>query len=450
MRKASTLRKGSDASGLTQAHQRLEHLYEISQLFARFESAEQTFYRVLEVATKTLHLRTAILMATDAGISKMIVWPPKVHPAFDARHVRTATEHLKSLGTSTSERDVRFVAIPLAVAHRTPFGTLQVESVEALDGAANTFIGAIATQLAVALDRDRAWQMDITRREHAEDGQFDAEARSAMAERDRVRAESTSDKYELLARDNAKLYKEAQRAVRVREQILAIVTHDLRNPLSAILLTAETLSQKGTSSEAVGRIQRAAIRMRRLIEDLLDFASIEAGSLAIRRQPQDPAALISESLANFEGVAQERELTLTADVELNLPKVYCDRDRILQVLSNLVGNATKVIPKGGRVTVRVAAREQELLFSVVDDGPGISEADQVHLFDRYWRSDEADYKGTGLGLAIAKGIVEANGGRLWVQSAPGDGATFWFSVPEADMTSLFAPPSLPPRPHPLP
>jgi len=172
--------------------------------------------------------------------------------------------------------------------------------------------------------------------------------------------------------------------------------------------------------------------MQRLIEDLLDFASIETGNLAITCELHDPRALIDETLASFENTAQENHLLLTAEVEPCFPQISCDRDRILQVLSNLVGNAAKVTPAGGHITLRVAAREQELLFSVTDDGPGISEDDLKHLFERYWRGDEVRYKGTGLGLAIAAGIVAAHGGRIWAQSRLGHGATFWFSVPTVE------------------
>ncbi|HJX63449.1 MAG TPA: HAMP domain-containing sensor histidine kinase, partial [Polyangia bacterium] len=180
-----------------------------------------------------------------------------------------------------------------------------------------------------------------------------------------------------------------------------------------------------------------------LIEDLLDFASIEVGRLALKRQPQDPGSIIQETLASFEGIAQDKELQLTADADPHLPKVHCDRDRILQVLSNLVGNATKATAEGGHITLRVEARGHELLFAVSDNGPGISEEDVKHLFERYWRSGEAEYKGTGLGLAIARGIVNAHGGRIWVESELGHGATFLFTIPVADVTLLFTVPDAP-------
>ena len=142
--------------------------------------------------------------------------------------------------------------------------------------------------------------------------------------------------------------------------------------------------------------------------------------------------MIQETLANYESVAQEKGLRLTAEVEPKLPEVDCDRDRILQVLSNLVANATKATPEGGHVTLRVETRGREFVFAVSDSGLGISETDKKHLFERYWRSGEAQYKGTGLGLSIARGIVSAHGGRIWAESEFGRGATFLFTIPAAD------------------
>ncbi len=433
-----------------QAYGRLEAMYEIGRLFAIFEDIEQTFAPVLDIAARTLPLRSAILIEVKDGHSRMKVWPSAGQ---DSEQMRASKEHVEAayaylVGAASTESLAgtepnlakRFIVIPLVVAHRPPFGALQLEGAQPLDERDLVFVNAIANQLAIALDRDRAWRRDILKRHDAEQGRTDAEEKGATADRGRIKAERSSDKYEALAGENARLLIEAQHGVRVREQILAIVSHDLRNPLGTILMTTGALAKKGTLPEAVGRIQRSAERMLRLIEDLLDFASIEAGHLGIRRQPQDAGSLIQETLASFEGDAQEKELQLTASVEPDLPKAYCDRDRILQVFSNLVGNAAKVAVAGGHVTLRVEAREHELLFAVADNGPGISEEDVKHLFERYWRSDEAEYKGTGLGLAIANGIVNAHGGRMWVESELGHGATFLFTVPAADMTSLFAAP----------
>jgi signal transduction histidine kinase len=450
-------------TGPGQARGRLEDLYEISKLFATFETVEQTFAPVLDIVTRTLPLRSAILMEAEGRRSKMNVWPSEGR---DSEPMRAAKEHAEAAyaylvgaastkplgpdepaamttqppqaGTGGDVAKRFFIVIPLVVARRQPFGAVQVEGTQPFDEMDLIFVNAIANQLAITLDRDRAWRHDITRRENAEAGRTDAEARSATSERERIIAESSSDRYEALASDNARLYEQAQRAVGTREQILTIVSHDLRNPLGNILMATALLAKSGAPEEqrpgiaqAVGRIERAARRIQRLIDDLLDFASIEAGQLAIKREPQDAGSMIHETLASFESVAPEKRLQWTAKVEPHLPNVYCDRDRILQVLSNLVANATKATAEGGHITLRVEAHGPDLLFAVADDGSGISEADVKHLFERYWRGDDPQYAGTGLGLSIARGIVSAHGGRIWAESELGRGATFLFTVPAA-------------------
>lgn len=453
-------RAGVSVIGPEQAHLRLQHLYEISKLFASFQDIEQSVDPALTIATRTLPLRSAILTEAEDGHSTRVVWRSE---GLSAQQMQVVTAHVDAahsylVGASPldarelSERagktawprptetegalGPRFIIIPLVVPHGPPFGTLALEGARALNKTDLIFVNAIANQLAIALDRDRAWQRDIARRDQAEQGRTHAEVKGATAERDLVLVDGLLEKSEALAADNARLFREAQQAVRVREQILAIVSHDLRNPLGTILLTAGILSKKAVEEErrrglplAVGRIKRAAERMLRLIEDLLDFASIEAGRLAINRQLQDPGGMIEETVASFEIAAQEKHLQLRAEIQPDLPQVSCDRDRILQVLSNLVGNATKVTEEGGHITLRVEAREDEIVFVVSDDGPGFGPEDLAHLFERYWRGDEAQYKGTGLGLAIAGGIVAAHGGRIWAESELGKGATFRFTVP---------------------
>ncbi|MDB4979487.1 MAG: two-component sensor histidine kinase [Myxococcales bacterium] len=444
-----------------QTHRRFEALYEISKLFASFEDVAQMFVPVLEIATRTLPLRSAVLMESEFGGAKMKIWPSD---GTDAQRMRDVTEHVEAAyaallraaspespargaaarpSSNEDPSEKRFTILPLVVADRPPLGALQLEGDQPLDTTDLVFASAIANQLALALDRDRSWRRDVTRREHAEARRTHAEARGAAAELQRVDAEKTSDKHAALAAENARLYEQARLAVSVREQILAIVSHDLRNPLGTILLTTAALAKKGTLPVEVARIERAAERMRRLIDDLLDFASIEAGHLAIKRQPQDSQAMLHEMLASFEDVARDNGLEVTGTVESPLPKAFCDRDRILQVLSNLIGNATKATPRGGHISLRIEASGNEILFAVADDGPGISEEDLRHLFDRYWRSDEVQYKGTGLGLAIARGIVTAHGGRIWAESELGRGATFQFTVPVADETLLFDLPAPP-------
>jgi len=170
-----------------------------------------------------------------------------------------------------------------------------------------------------------------------------------------------------------------------------------------------------------------------MIGDLLDFASIEAGRLSIVASPHELAGIIEEATASVEAIAQKRRVTLIAAPALGLPQIQCDRDRILQVITNLVGNALKNVPAGGSVWLRARVDGDEAVVSVCDTGPGIALANQKHLFERYWRSPDASYKGTGLGLAIAQGLVEAHRGRIWVESKLGHGATFSFTVPLAEL-----------------
>ena len=170
--------------------------------------------------------------------------------------------------------------------------------------------------------------------------------------------------------------------------------------------------------------------MERLIEDLLDFVSIEAGHLAINPRQEDSRLILDEAVASFEPAAREKGLQLRAEAEPHLPAIFCDRERVLQVISNLVGNAINVSAEGGAITLRAKAREHEVAFAVIDMGPGISEKSLPRIFDRHWRGNKPKYKGTGLGLAIAKGIVKAHGGRIWAESTLGQGTTFFFTVPE--------------------
>jgi PAS domain S-box-containing protein len=237
-----------------------------------------------------------------------------------------------------------------------------------------------------------------------------------------------------LALENARLYRAAERAVQARDDVLGIVAHDLRNPLGIILAQAAFLRRPGADpvcrkpSEVIGR---AATRINRLIEDLLDATRMEAGRLSMEPARVGAAQVVLDS------VEARRQLESPASVDLRvyltpeLPEIWADGDRLLQVFENLIGNAAKFTPPGGRITIGARPRAGEVLFWVADAGAGISADDLPHLFDRFWQARKADRRGAGLGLAIAKGIVEAHGGRIWVESTPGWGSTFYFTVPLA-------------------
>lgn len=243
-----------------------------------------------------------------------------------------------------------------------------------------------------------------------------------------------------LAVDNARLYQQAQQAVRVRDDVLAIVSHDLRNPVNTISMSASLLLDDGEDRPMRTRrplevIKRTAERMNVLIQDLLEISKIEAGNAGVDLTRQEPAAVVEDVCETLEPLATHQSLILVCNAAAGLPSVLVDGDRILQVFSNLVGNALKFTPPGGTITVQAEAADRAVRFSVADTGPGIPEEQIPHLFDRYWQASKADHRGAGLGLAIAEGIVEAHGGRIWVESEVGRGTTFFFTVPAAEPTT---------------
>jgi PAS domain S-box-containing protein len=238
-----------------------------------------------------------------------------------------------------------------------------------------------------------------------------------------------------LAIENGRLYQDAVHATRLRDEVLAVVAHDLRNPLSTILLQAEAMQRKGPEPErrsprSKETILRAGVRMQRLIRDLLDVSLVEAGTLGLERARLAVRPLVVESVEAQQSLAASASVELGAEVEPELPAVSGDRHRLLQVLENLAGNALKFTPAGGRVTIGAAHRPGEVLFWVADTGRGISRDALPHVFDRFWQVRRDARAGAGLGLAITRGIVEAHGGRIWVESTLGRGSIFFFTLPE--------------------
>lgn len=230
--------------------------------------------------------------------------------------------------------------------------------------------------------------------------------------------------------DNARHYRAAQRAIRARDDVLGVVAHDLRGPLGTILMQASLLRAAGSDGgKPAGAIERSATRMQRLIQDLLDASRMEAGHLSLEKARVSPEALASESVEAQRGAASAASLEVRLEVAPGVSHVWADRDRLLQVLDNLVGNAVKFTPAGGSVTVGVTPGPSAVLFTVTDTGPGIADRDLARVFDRFWQARRGGRRGAGLGLPIAKGIVEAHGGRIWVESAEGKGTTFSFTIP---------------------
>lgn len=235
--------------------------------------------------------------------------------------------------------------------------------------------------------------------------------------------------------DNARLHAQLQSAVRGRDDVLGIVSHDLRNPLHTIMMCTEMLLDEEFSAEEGRRqlesVQRSARAMNRLIQDLLDVSRSESGRLAIDARSEEPAGILDEACDAMRALAESRSVRLECRAAEGLQPIHADRARLLQVLSNLVGNAIKFSTEGASVAMAVAPTEGAALFTVSDEGPGIDPADIPHLFEPHWQAKSTAHLGAGLGLAISKGIVEAHGGRVWVESAPGEGSRFHFTVPLA-------------------
>lgn len=237
-----------------------------------------------------------------------------------------------------------------------------------------------------------------------------------------------------IAVDNARLYGEAQQAVRLREDVLAVVSHDLRNPLGAIDLSASMMLHQHHDARTLRQIdiiRRSANRMEHMITDLLDMASIQAGRLAVDKTPNNAAKLVAEVVDMHAPLAAEKQLLLTARTSLDGVTIRCDRERVEQVFGNLVSNAIKFCRPGDRIEITGTSDGTRATFVVSDTGPGIATEELPHIFEPYYSAKQHAKQGTGLGLYISKGIVEAHGGTLTADSAPGAGARFTITLPLA-------------------
>ena len=228
----------------------------------------------------------------------------------------------------------------------------------------------------------------------------------------------------------------SEAAVNARDEVLAVVAHDLRNPLGAIALSATLLEDPALVPErrarSVRSIRRAADRAQKLVQDLLDVARIESGQLAIEPRAVAAAAAVSDVCGEFQQAARDKAIVLESDAPDAALCAWGDRDRIVQALENLVANALKFTGAGGRIAVHArASRDDGVEFAVEDTGAGIAPEALPHVFDRFWRERPAEPKGLGLGLSIVKGIVTAHHGRVWAESTLGKGTTFHFAIPAA-------------------
>jgi signal transduction histidine kinase len=236
-----------------------------------------------------------------------------------------------------------------------------------------------------------------------------------------------------VALENARLYWQAGRAIAARDEVLAVVSHDLRNPVSRIRLAAEMLLEMEQVAQparkTVSMVIRAADEMNRLIGDLLDVARVEAGTLSIQPAPVELEELFDRLDESYSAAAGERGIVWHVEKPPVGVRIHADRDRLLQALGNLVGNALKFTPAGGNVRADAVVTDTAVRLGVHDSGPGMDENQLAHVFDRFWQARAGDRRGAGLGLAITRGIVQAHAGQLWLESEPGQGTTAWIEIP---------------------
>jgi signal transduction histidine kinase len=245
-------------------------------------------------------------------------------------------------------------------------------------------------------------------------------------------AKSSAD---LLSREQES-HRKTQTALTTREEFLAIVSHDLRNPLNHISMAAQNLFEEPGEpkdvKETAASINRSAGEMLRLIQDLLDIERIAIGKLILHYEKHDISEIINEVVGDFQRDAAASEITLTAKPEAGCDDALCDRSRVVQVLSNLIGNAIKFTPAKGQICVscaRTGPERKELQVSVSDTGAGIAPEKIESIFQRFSQINSRDRRGIGLGLYIAKMMVEEHPGRIWVESKLGEGSTFHFTLP---------------------
>ncbi len=407
---------------LERGYQRLERLYQIGKLLAGYDGESVVAALFAELA-QALPLRSMVLvlaplvegepprllsscarglpessqeLAEERALEALAV-SGAAPPLAPAARLRLPALDVAFVPSSRGESDNEGATFGLQIERGPALGFLHVEAAGPLGEPELLFLRAVADQLAFAQGRHAARVIDVQLRERAE----------ALDRRQR--------------------------------DLLAIVSHDLRNPLAAVLLGVSTLLRRSDMPaklrlEHLEVMHRAASRANRLVHDLLDAGRIDAGHLVLCPEPLSLPQLFDEAVLLLGPLSTEREVRCEATVGEAVPPVLADRERVLQVLSNLVGNAIKFSQPGGAVELSAEPAGHEVRCAVQDSGPGIDPADLPHLFERYWQGahkEGADRAGAGLGLAIAKGIVEAHGGRIWVETSSGPGSRFVFTLPAA-------------------
>jgi signal transduction histidine kinase len=449
------LQQSSDATGVTADTRPIKPAATDSA--AEIERLRQEVRRVSTLATKLLDVTTALSEAQSVDDVTRVVLTKGLAVVEAARGVLVSVEgdRLKLLGTSgfSPELDAQLRNITrdseIPVVHALRKGeTIWIESgAEFREKYAAAIVGFeeladMQTYLATPLIHggETIGAMALHFREAGALGAADRTFTLLLAQATATalhRARSYDE--ELEKRRHAELVAQA------REDVLGVVAHDLRNPLSLIVTTTELLQEEdlapGRRKQILEIAMRAGKQMNRLIEDLLDAVRLETGSFYLELEDVEVVAVFRQAEETFQPLADRRRIALTTLSPDGGMFVRADTFRVSQVVGNLLGNAIKFTPEGGEVSFRAAEADREVVFHVSDNGPGIP-ADQIdRLFDQFWQARKTDKRGVGLGLTIAKGIVEAHGGRIWCQSAVGVGSTFSFTLPVGGIARELVPPT---------
>lgn len=401
-----------------EADRALRRLSQVAQILISYDDAGRVLPLVARILRGTLPVRSVVLAVWPASHTTTAVWrtddvsPRELRitrshalrwceylagdPAWAARDLvmgDTTQPRLSRASERFRARGESLVTLPVIAPGGRVLGALQVESERPPTEGDVAFVAEVASLFGAALHRRAA-------------GTSSAEQRALREAR------------------------------RERDEILAIVAHDLRNPLAivtggAALLVSLPPESGDRRDRTVRAIQRAARRMQRLVGDLLDDASIEGRRLSIELVREPAEKLVREAVEiALESLPAGRRLSITSELgDAGGADVICDHERILQVFCNLIGNATKFTGDGGSVRVGTRSEGDDVVFWVADDGPGIPPDHLPHVFDRYWQPPSTPRRsGIGLGLSIAKGIVEHHGGRIWAESRVGVGSTFYFTL----------------------
>lgn len=405
----------TDVSGAKQSERVLRFLAEASELLASSLEHEQTLAALARLAVPTLADVCCVDLVDENGQFRRIeaAFASSAKPAIAGRIQQSAPGN----DGATSRTHVLQSGHALLVSTEERAGSVASEAERAYGAKSFIFVPLKA--------RDRTF--GVLTFMIAESGRRYGAKDLAVTEDVAHRA--------AMAIDNAQLYLSAREATRARDHVLALVSHDLKSPLAAIIMAAETMlasaQEQGEAPRTLQHIVRAAHRLDRLVADLVDVSSMDAGRLSLYRSANDLPDLIAEAVQSLAEQALQHQVDLHAEVARAPLRVICDRDRALQVLSNLIGNALKFTPSGGSVRVCAEPCGDDAQVVVADTGPGIPQALQPHLFERYYQAEETAALGKGLGLYIARRLVEAQGGKIWVESTLGAGSRFAFTLPLA-------------------